>query len=161
MNSILIWTWKTIFGPLQGTIPTSTACGQDRMRAFVILSTLVSGRAGQDEPLQRFSSLQLEAQTLCEVMEDPSRYAGRRIVMKGIYVQELHQRVLYDPNCREWDFRVSHSLTADSDRAAERMVKQAAKKDPTVSIPVVYYGIFTVSHFLLDCTERDCYHYSL
>ena len=131
------------------------------MKGLAIAFILISGCSAHDKSLERFSSLQLEAKTLCEVMEDPGRYAGRRVVMKGIYVQELHQRVLYDPNCREWDFRVSESLTAANDAAAARMVRQAAKTDPTVSIPVVYEGTFTMSHFLLDCTERNCYRYSL
>jgi hypothetical protein len=131
------------------------------MRGLAIAFILISGCSGHNESLQRFSSLQLQAKTLCEVMEDPGRYAGRRVVMKGMYVQEPHQRVLYDPNCREWDFRVSESMTVGGDAAAKRMVKEAARKDPTVSIPVVYDGTFTMSHFLLDCSERNCYRYSL
>jgi hypothetical protein len=131
------------------------------MRSLVVACILASACSAERAPPQKFASLQLEAKTLCEVMADPGRYAGRRIMMKGLYVQELHQRVLYDANCREWDFRVSHSLALASDAAAKNRVKQAAKKDPTVSIPVVYIGTFTMSHFLLDCTDRDCYRYSL
>jgi hypothetical protein len=135
--------------------------GEDGMRGLAIAFILTCGCSAHNESLQRFSSLQIEAKTLCEVMADPSRYAGRRVIMKGIYVQEPHQRVLYDPNCQEWDFRVSESTTADGAAAAKRIVRKAAKKDPTVSIPVVYDGTFTVSHFLLDCSERNCFRYSL
>src|SRR4051812_8364471 len=131
------------------------------MRAFVILSTLVSGCAGQDEPLQRFSSLQLEAKTLCEVMENPSASAGRRIVMKGAYVQDPHHRMLYDPHCPDWDFSVSQSFTVKGDRAAEHLVERARKKNPIVDIPVVYVGTFTISPFITTCSERTCYHYAL
>jgi len=110
---------------------------------------------------QRYSSLRQEAKTLCEVMADPHAYEGRRIMMKGLYVQEVHQRVLYDAGCPKWEFRVGHSLTAKEDRAAARMIDHAAKKDISVSIPVIYAGIFTVKPFIIGCSDRDCYHYSL
>jgi hypothetical protein len=121
----------------------------------------LSACAAPGQPSPRFSSLQLEAKTLCEVMDDPSRYAGRRVVMKGLYLQDPHHRRLYDAHCPEWDFSVSESFDVAGDPAAERLVKRGAKKDPTVSIPVVYVGTFTMGPFLIGCSERDCFHYSL
>jgi hypothetical protein len=131
------------------------------MKSLLAALILVSACAAPDSSRQKFSSLQLEAKSLCEVMKDPSGYAGQRIVVKGIYGRQPHQRVLYDPSCGEWIVAVSHSLTAEGDAGAKRIVDRAAKKDPRGRIPVVYVGTFTMSHFLLACTERDCYNYSL
>ena len=131
------------------------------MKRALIMCLLVSACTAQERPTPRYASLQLEAKTLCEVMDDAGRYAGRRVAMKGLYVTDPHHRFLYDARCPEWDFRVSESFDVDGDRAAERLVNRARKKDPTVSIPVVYVGTFTVAPFIVGCSERSCYHYSL
>lgn len=139
----------------------SPARGESSVRSTLLVALLVAACAANDRPTARFSALQLEAKTLCELMEDPDRYAGQRVVMKGRYVQEVHQRVLYDAHCPDWEFRVSHALAVKSDRAAARMVEQAAKKKPIVDIPVVYVGTFTVKPFIVGCSARNCQHYSL
>ena len=131
------------------------------MKRAPIIWIFLSGCVAHEQPSPRFSSLELEAKTLCEVMESPSVYAGRRVVMKGVYVEDAHHRTLYDPHCSEWDFSVSESFTLEGDRTAERLVKQARRKRAVVDIPVVYVGTFTVSPFLIGCSERNCQHYSL
>jgi hypothetical protein len=131
------------------------------MKSVPIICLLFAGCVAQERPTPRFASLEVQAKTLCEVMKDPSRYAGRRVVVKAIYGRQPHQRVLYDPSCDEWVVPVGHSMTAEDDRGANRIVKRPAKKEPRGRVPVIYAGTFTVSHFLLDCTESDCYHYSL
>lgn len=127
----------------------------------VLLSIILMGCGSSQQPPRRFSSLQFAAKPFCEVMINPRPYVGRRILIKGIYVREPHQRILYDSACPQWEFRVSHSLKIDSNRAAERMVERAAKKDPTVSIPVVYYGTMTADLIISGCAKPSCYRYSL
>jgi hypothetical protein len=131
------------------------------VKRALIMCLFLSACAAQERPSPRFSSLEVQAKTLCEVMENPSAYAGRRVVMKGDYIQDPHHRMLYDPHCPEWDFRVSESFTLEGDRAAERLVDRARKKRARVDIPVVYAGTFTVAPFLIGCPDRDCQHYSL
>jgi hypothetical protein len=122
---------------------------------------LVSGCVSQARPTPTFSSLEPQAKTLCEVMENPQAYAGRRVLMKGDYVEDPHHRTLDDRRCPDWDFRVSESFTVDGDRTAQRLVRQARKKRVTVDIPVIYVGTFTVKPFIIGCSERNCQHYSL
>jgi hypothetical protein len=131
------------------------------MKRSLILCLTLTGCVTQEQPAPRYSSLVMQAKTLCEVMENPRAYAGRRVVMKGNYVQDPHHRMLYDANCPNWDFRVSQSLTVKGDRAAERVVEQARKKKFIVDIPVVYVGTFTISPFIMTCSELTCFRYSL
>jgi hypothetical protein len=104
--------------------------------------------------------MQIGAKSVCEVMAGPNSYASRRIVIKGIYFQEPHQRLLYDEDCPQWDFSVSHSSEGGS-RRAEAVVERFRKKHPTVRIPVVYSGIVTANVVVSGCTRPDCYRYSL
>lgn len=131
------------------------------MKGVVLIAALVSGCAVHHEPSRKFASLQLEAKSLCEVMANPRLYVKQRVMIKGIYVREPHQRVLYDADCPQWDFRVSHAFTVDGDPTAERLIKRAAKQDPTVSIPVIYYGTLAARVVIVGCTEPSCHSYSL
>jgi hypothetical protein len=131
------------------------------MRCALIMSVLIAGCAAQDQSRSKLATLQREAKTLCELMEDPGRYAGRRVMIKAIYVRAPHHPALDDPDCPQSDFSISHSLTADNDPAAQRTLQRAMRKSPTVGVPVVYVGTFKVEPFITTCTERSCYHYSL
>lgn len=130
------------------------------MRGALLLSAFAASCASAGGGELDFSSAQAGAKSICEVMADPSSHAGRRIVLKGIYFQEPHQRLLYDEACPQWDFRVSHASEGGAPRA-EAIVRRFRKKHPTVRIPVVYSGIVTANVVVLGCAAPGCVRYSL
>jgi hypothetical protein len=131
------------------------------MRGVVLILILAASCATRQAPRREFVSVQAQAVSVCEVMADPNSYVGRRIVIKGIYFAEPHQRLLFNDSCPTSALRVVHSLRSDGDPRAEAIVNKARKRHRTVNIPVVYSGIFTANVFIQGCIKPSCFRYSL
>jgi hypothetical protein len=113
-----------------------------------------------DEQL-RFSSLVTNATSICEIMQNPEAFTGRRLKVHGIYIQDPHQRHLEDEQCPQWELNVSGSFNTEDNKAAAKIVHQAARVNPLVRIPVVYAAIFSAEVRVSGCTKRECYSYWL
>lgn len=131
------------------------------MKSVLPIFALVCGCAVHEAQGHKFSSLQSVAKSVCDVMTEPDPYLGQRIIIKGLYAQGPHRRLLHDRNCPEWDFSVSLSLRTEGDRTAERLVRKSFKKDPTVSVPVIFSGILATRVVMSGCTKSSCHEYSL
>lgn len=131
------------------------------MKHPLLILTLLSGCAGLEAGEHEFLSLQAAAKSVCEVVADSNSYAGRRIITKGLLARGPHRQLLHDRNCPQWDFSVRHSLQADGDPAAERLVRRRFRKDPAGSIPVVYSGMLVVRDIISDCDRPSCHEYVL
>jgi hypothetical protein len=131
------------------------------MRLILVLAATVAGCASQDYGSVRFLSTQEEASTICEVMTDWRSYVGMRIIIRGVYFQEPHQRLLVDDDCPQWQLRVSHSEQIRSESRAVAIIKMFSKKDSTVRVPVIYSAVFTARPIIADCANPSCYIYTL
>lgn len=131
------------------------------MKPVVLLLAVVSGCAAHDGQEDVFLSLQANARTVCEVMADPNLYIDRRIIIKGTYFAEPHQRLLIDKTCPESSLRVSHSLRVKGNPKAKAIVEKFRKKHATVRVPVVYSATLTGRAVEIGCTEPSCYDYRL
>jgi hypothetical protein len=129
------------------------------MKGFALLFFMVSGCAMHTEKETSFLSLQAQAKSICEIMENPPLYAGRRLVIKGIYFVEPHQRMLYDEDCPDVGLRVSHSSKLRGDAKARAIIEKFRKKHPTVRVPVIYSGILSGRQVVQGCSQTSCYSY--
>jgi hypothetical protein len=131
------------------------------MKVFMLALVFVSGCAAHSGKMDQFLALRTRAKSLCEVMADPSLYVGQHITIKGTYFQTPHERLLVDSECSQREVRVVHSYQIKSDPIALRIIKRFSKKDQTVRIPVIYYGIFTANAVIYACEKPSCFKYSL
>ena len=127
------------------------------MKPLLIVPILVSGCASIEARDHRFSSLQAEAKSVCEVLAEPNSYVGQRIMIRGIYWAEPHRRALYDDRCPDSDLRVKHALHHDGDPRAEAIINRFRKKHPTVRVPVVYSAVLASRVIIAGCTKPNCY----
>jgi hypothetical protein len=131
------------------------------MKYMLLIIAAVTGCAADEQQVDVFSSARTQAKSVCEVMTNPTLYAGRKIVVHGIYFAESHQRLLYDNSCKQLSFPVEHSLQAKGDRKATALIERFRKLHRTVNIPVVYSGTFVARKLTPDCADRTCYSYTL
>jgi hypothetical protein len=95
------------------------------------------------------------------VKADPASYVGERIVIRGTYVEQPHERLLLDGACPGWNLRVSHSLQSAGNRKAVAMVRRLVKANPIARIQVVYSGVVKANVLIAGCTKPTCFRYSL
>lgn len=131
------------------------------MKHMLLIIAAVTGCTADEQRVDGFSSVKAQAKSVCEVMTNPSLYAGRKIIVHGIYFAEPHQRLLYDNTCKQLSFPVEHSVQAKGDRKATAIIEKFRKLHPTVNIPVVYSGTFVARKLTPDCADPSCYSYTL
>lgn len=131
------------------------------MRLILVLAATVAGCASQDYESSKFLPMKEKATTICEVMTDWSSYIGKRIIIRGVYFQEPHQRLLVDDDCPQWQLRVSHSEQLRSESRAVDIIKMFSRKDSTVKVPVIYSAVFAANPIIVDCVNPSCYRYAL
>lgn len=131
------------------------------MKAVLPILAIVGGCASEESRGHNPSSPAAGATTVCEVMAQPDAYVGRQVTVRGLYAQGPHGRLLHDRSCPEWDFKVSLSLRADGDPAAERLVRRAFREKPAESIPVIISGTLSARAVITGCTRPSCREYSL
>jgi hypothetical protein len=127
----------------------------------ILLVFLISGCSAYNADSPGFLVLRESSKSVCEVMNEPGRYVGRRILIRGIYFREPHRRLIYDDNCPKLDLSVSRSARESGNRIAERLVRRSFKIKPTGMIPVVYSAVLTSKVIDSRCSKPSCHEYSL
>ena len=130
------------------------------MKQLVFASVLMAGCAYNGDA-EKPPSLKVQAKSICEVMSSPTLYLGKRILIRGVYFSEPHQRLIYDDTCPQHVLRVSHSLKVKGSSRARSIVERYRKIHATVDIPVIYSGVLTDSIVIAGCKDPGCVRYSL
>jgi len=121
--------------------------------------TLLSGCAGT-QPLPSGSHETTQAKPICEILSNPIAYDGGYVAIQGTYLEEPHNRVLFDPKCPVGEIVLKPSFTYD-DPASRRTVRAILKRDPIARISVIYAGVIRVYPVILGCTKSSCFKYQL
>jgi hypothetical protein len=131
------------------------------MKRSLLLLFAMAACTTQNNRAPDLLSLQHQAKSVCEVMASPNIYLGSRILIRGIYWQDPHNRRLIDGACPQWGIIVRESYKLRADHRATKIIKRAYKKYPTVRAPVVYSGVFASRQTDLGCSLPGCYEYRL
>lgn len=131
------------------------------MKPVLLIFVLLAGCAAGEAKGLKFSSFQSVAKSVCEVMANPDPYLGQRIIIKGLFAQGPHRRLLHDRECPEWDLSVSLSDRVEGDPMVERLVRRSFQKNATVSVPVILSGTLAARVVMSGCKKPSCYEYSL
>lgn len=132
------------------------------MNYFPLLGIVVAvSGCAQHDYQPEFPALRAQARSICEIMAEPARYLGQRIMVRGTYVQDPHHTYLSDNDCPDWEFNIRGSRSQDNKRA-RRILRRLSRKYPTVEAPVVYLATFTSRPLITVCIpEPSCYTYHL
>lgn len=123
---------------------------------FIMVSSCVSGEYESYETV----SIKNEVRSVCEVMDDPSLYLGRYILIKGVYYQDDHQRLLYDNNCSEWELSIVHRID-NFNNINKDLLERIFRNNPRARIPVVYSGTIESIASIHGCNAKNCKKYSI
>lgn len=91
-----------------------------------------------------------EAIPLCDLLADPGRHQGKRVLVRGYLISTPHGREFFDAGCKDGSIHLNlHGFSPSFEtRRGRRMreaydayVDQFVRRPPLV--PVVYSGIFT------------------
>jgi hypothetical protein len=100
-----------------------------------------------------------QASSVCTVLSNPLPLVGKHVYVSGTYLAEPHGRILFDSRCTG-EIKLRPSFKHDSRHASERL-KLALSAKRNAKIPVVYYGVLKSVPIISNCSESQCFAYSL
>ncbi|HYE28392.1 MAG TPA: hypothetical protein VEA61_09185 [Allosphingosinicella sp.] len=104
------------------------------------IATALAAACASCAPLSANKPQFAQATPLCEAVMNEQKFAGQRVVVRGLLARSPHGRWIHSPECD----RSAELLGSSSgwDRRSRRVVKGAFANDPRASVPVVVSGIF-------------------
>jgi hypothetical protein len=96
----------------------------------IIAAILASSCTTNGQREREFQSLEAQARSMCEIMAEPIRYVGQKVMVRGSFWQSPHQRTLFDSDCPEKELPVS-------------LAAYVKGTTPAQKTRVIYSGIFT------------------
>jgi hypothetical protein len=106
------------------------------------------------------SSAFSQAVPVCELLAHPSKYLAREVDVWGLYANEPHQRILYDPNCAQTELAIQIAPT-DKSLSADRRVQKLLESVSGHGVRSVYHGLLVSEQVISTCSEEHCFRYIL
>lgn len=131
------------------------------MRRVTFLALLPLGCAQESIPISGAAPIFEKSRSICEVMANPGAYLDQPVLIRGIYLAEYHQKVLFDTQCTRWEIGIRSSAPLSDDPQAKRVLLDATRTNRYARIPVVYYGTLQSSPLIANCEDPSCFTYTL
>lgn len=130
------------------------------MRYLVITALFLTACVHEARRDDRVASVFRQAQSVCSVLDNPSEYLGKHVLVRALYLAEPHGRILFDRDCPQGEIAVRPSLVRD-DRQARIIMQSVLRRNKTARIPVVYFGVIEADPLIANCSESSCFTYRL
>jgi hypothetical protein len=96
-----------------------------------------------------------QATPLCTVLANAAEYAGKEIVVRGLYRMVIHGSILMGSGCPKVNVNLRGAPNWNGEKHAIAVICSLTKKDQFQPVDIVFRGIFRVAHQGL-CFGQNC-----